>query len=236
MLIVQSLANLRETYGADGAAKFMGNCELQLFMAPTDMDTPRYISEAIGDQTRRSRVKSWRQRGWDAATIQERNEGARLIRPEQIRLLGPEAAVALIRDQNPVRLRKVKYYEDRALKRIFAEQDRESLVEPPEVAATPLPGEAAAGVAKAPDGGAGKEPPPSAAALVTTPVPPAPPTPAVVVRGEPSPPTDDAEGGEAATERKLDKLVSDQRGIASEMADLISQARRNLRSNYAPDA
>ncbi|MFQ8433167.1 type IV secretory system conjugative DNA transfer family protein [Amaricoccus sp. W119] len=236
MLIVQSLANLRETYGADGAANFMGNCELQLFMAPTDMDTPRYVSEAIGDQTRRARVKSWRQRGWDAATIQERNEGARLIRPEQIRLLGPEAAVALIRDQNPVRLGKVKYYEDRALKRIFAEQDRVSLAEPPEMAATPLPGEAAARVAKGSDGGAGKEPPPSPAALVTTPVPPAPPTPAVVVPDEPSVPTDDAGGDEAATERKLDRLVSDQRGIASEMADLISQARRNLRSNYAPDA
>ena len=45
MLIVQSLANLREVYGADGAANFMGNCELQLFMAPTDADTPRYVSE-----------------------------------------------------------------------------------------------------------------------------------------------------------------------------------------------
>ena len=115
MLIVQSLANLREIYGADGAANFMGNCELQLFMAPTDVDTPRYISEAIGDQTRMARIKSWRQRGFDAASIQERQEGMRLIRPEQIRMLGPGAAIALVRDQNPVRVAKVRYYEDRAL-------------------------------------------------------------------------------------------------------------------------
>ena len=90
-----------EIYGADGAANFMGNCELQLFMAPTDTDTPRYISEAIGDQTRMARVKSWRQRGFDAASIQERQEGIRLIRPSRIRLLGPDAAIALVRDQNP---------------------------------------------------------------------------------------------------------------------------------------
>ena len=141
MLIVQSLANLKETYGAEGAANFMGNCELQLFMAPTDLDTPRYISEAIGDQTRRARVKSWRQRGWDAATIQERHEGVRLIRPEQIRLLGPDAAIALIRDQNPVRLAKVRYYEDRALRRIFAEQGKAAPAEAPEVPASPRPGE-----------------------------------------------------------------------------------------------
>lgn len=115
MLIVQSLANLREVYGADGAANFLGNCELQLFMAPTDADTPRYVSEAIGDHTRMVQVKSWRQRGWDAASIQERQEGIRLIRPEQIRMLGPGAAIALVRDQNPVRVAKVRYYEDRAL-------------------------------------------------------------------------------------------------------------------------
>jgi type IV secretion system protein VirD4 len=122
MLIVQSLANLREVYGADGAANFMGNCELQLFMAPTDTDTPRYISEAIGDQTRMVRVKSWRQRGWDAASIQERQEGIRLIRPEQIRMLGPDAAIALVRDQNPVRLAKVRYFEDHALKGLCERQ------------------------------------------------------------------------------------------------------------------
>jgi type IV secretion system protein VirD4 len=127
MLIVQSLANLREVYGADGAANFMGNCELQLFMAPTDVDTPRYISEAIGDQTRAVRVKSWRQRGWDAASIQERQEGVRLIRPEQIRMLGPDTAIALVRDQNPVQLRKVRYFEDRMLRKLGAKlEDRGS--------------------------------------------------------------------------------------------------------------
>jgi type IV secretion system protein VirD4 len=141
MLIVQSLANLRETYGADGAANFMGNCELQLFMAATDADTPRYISEAIGDQTRMARVKSWRQRGFDAATIQERQEGIRLIRPEQIRMLGPDAAIALVRDQNPVRLFKARYYEDRALNALFQGQKAGAALEkPPLMPETPLPG------------------------------------------------------------------------------------------------
>ena len=123
MLIVQSLANLREVYGADGAANFLGNCELQLFMAPTDTDTPRYISEAIGDQTRAVRVKSWRHRGWDAASIQERQEGVRLIRPEQIRMLGPHVSIALVRDQNPVRVAKVRHYEDRVLSTLYEGQE-----------------------------------------------------------------------------------------------------------------
>ena len=141
MLIIQSLPNLREIYGSDGAANFMGNCELQLFMAPTDVDTPRYISEAIGDQTRMVRVRSWRQRGFDAASIQERQEGIRLIRPEQIRLLGPDAAIALIRDRNPVRLDKVRYYEDRHLKQVFDGQKHEAAgKDVPLMPKTPLPG------------------------------------------------------------------------------------------------
>ena len=141
MLIVQSLANLREVYGADGAANFMGNCELQLFMAPTDADTPRYISEAIGDTTRALQVKSWRQGTWGAASIQQRHEGIRLIRPEQIRMLGPDAAIALVRDQNPVRLRKVRYYEDRALSALFEGQHTSPpFKEPASMPKAPLPG------------------------------------------------------------------------------------------------
>ena len=141
MLIIQSLANLREVYGADGAANFLGNCELQLFMAPTDADTPRYISEAIGDQTRLVWVKSWRQRGWDAASIQERQEGIRLVRPEQIRMLGPDAAIALMRDQNPVRLSKARYFEDRALNALLEGQGTSApFEEPASMPETPLPG------------------------------------------------------------------------------------------------
>ncbi len=232
MLIVQSLANLKATYGPDGAANFMGNCELQLFMAPTDLDTPRYISEAIGDQTRLARVKSWRQRGWDAATIQERHEGVRLIRPEQIRMLGQDAAIALVRDQNPVRLHKVRYFEDRALRRIFAEQEKQALEEPPVMPKTPPPGEGAAeSVLSLPP----KSDPEGAAmartetarhgeSLAPNPPPPNSP-PSTADKAE-------AEDPKAGAERELDGLISEQREVASDMAHLIAQARANLRGNH----
>jgi len=98
-------------------------------------------TEGIGDQTRAVRVKSWRQRGWDAASIQERQEGTRLIRPEQIRMLGPDVAIALVRDQNPVWLFKARYYEDRALSQLFNGQHTGSaLKEPAVMPEAPLPG------------------------------------------------------------------------------------------------
>lgn len=64
----------------------------------------------------------------------------RLIRPEQIRLLGPAAAIALVRDQNPVRLSKVRYYEDRELKDIAGNGQGAALREPEPMPETALPG------------------------------------------------------------------------------------------------
>ena len=212
MLIVQSLANLREIYGADGAANFMGNCELQLFMAPTDVDTPRYISEAIGDQTRMARIKSWRQRGFDAASIQERQEGMRLIRPEQIRMLGPDAAIALVRDQNPVRLFKARYYEDRDLKRVSEARTRvAAMIEPSAMPKTPLPGadqptaETDAAAAPAPDASAPPGEPPRPAARKLQ-----------LVATEPP-------AGE-----QLDSVIAEQKRIDSELSAVIRSVRTNL--------
>lgn len=131
MIIVQSLSNL-QIYGQDGAQNFLANCRIQLFMAPADKDTPDYISRAIGDFTRRARSKSWQSNEFMSANVQEREEGARLIRPEDLRKLGEDTIVALIQNQDPVKTDKVVYYEDAALKKIYEAQSG-ALPEPPSV-------------------------------------------------------------------------------------------------------
>ena len=235
MLIIQSLPNLREIYGPDGAANFMGNCELQLFMAPTDVDTPRYISEAIGDQTRMVRVRSWRQRGFDAASIQERQEGIRLIRPEQIRLLGPDAAIALIRDRNPVRLDKVRYYEDRHLKQVFDGQKHEAAgKDVPLMPKTPLPGESAV-LRPKPKAGGGKrqvsddtQSHPAPEALPTKPESPLPRTGAVVAsapkaaEGKKQGSRETSEATPPDLEERLDGVLKNQSGIEDVIDDMMT--------------
>lgn len=129
MIIVQSLSNL-QIYGQDGAQNFLANCRLQLFMAPADKDTPDYISRAIGDFTRKARSKSWQSNDFMSSNIQEREEGARLIRPEELRKLGKDTIVALIQNHDPVRTDKVIYYEDNDLSPIF-EAQAGLLPEPP---------------------------------------------------------------------------------------------------------
>lgn len=122
MIVAQSLSNLRGTYGNDEAQNFLSNCRLQLFMAPADSETPDYVSKAIGNFTRMARSKSWNMGQIGQSNIQEREEGARLLRPEDLRGLPADDCVLLIQDSNPVRAQKVIYFEDRLLKPIFEKQ------------------------------------------------------------------------------------------------------------------
>jgi type IV secretion system protein VirD4 len=121
MLVVQTISSLRDLYGRDGAGTFLANCGVQVFMGPADEETPDYISKAIGDFTRNTRAKSWK--GGEMATSwSERADGARLLRPEQARLLGEEQVVVLVQNMPPVLARRVTFYRDREFGRIFRSQ------------------------------------------------------------------------------------------------------------------
>ena len=133
VIIAQSLANLKMAYGADGAQNFLANCRLQLFMAPADADTPEYVSRSIGDFTRKARSKSWAMGQIGTSNVQEREEGARLLRPEAFRSLGENECVLLVQDSPPVRARKVFYYRDWKLRKLFEGQSG-NMPEPHEVA------------------------------------------------------------------------------------------------------
>ena len=135
MIVVQTLASL-EIYGKENAAVILGNCRMQLFMAPADKETPAYISSAIGDFTRPSRTRSWK--GGELTTsYQERAEGAPLIRPEQLRMLDEDYMVALVQGSYPIRINKVYYDQDRVLKPLFEKQTG-PLPQPPEIPDEPL--------------------------------------------------------------------------------------------------
>lgn len=122
MIVAQSLSQLRGAYGNDGAQNFLANCRLQLFMAPADSETPDYVSKAIGNFTRKARSKSWMMGQIGKSNIQEREEGARLLRPEDLRSLSADDCVLLIQDSDPVLAQKVRFFEDRNLQSSFESQ------------------------------------------------------------------------------------------------------------------
>jgi type IV secretion system protein VirD4 len=122
MFIIQSLAALTGAYEQPGKENFLGNTGVQVFMATADDETPQYISKAIGDQTFRQRTVSWNRGDLFQTNIQTADQGAPLVRAEQIRLLDEHSQIVLIKGRAPLHLRKVIYYRDRMLKRLFESQ------------------------------------------------------------------------------------------------------------------
>ena len=130
MIVVQNLANLYENYGRYGAETFISNCDIQVYMSPNDKETPEYISASIGDYTRPQIGKSWK--GGELATAyQEREEGARLIKPEEVRKLPREKVIILVRGMSPIKTNRVSHFKDRNLSRIWKYQKGEFPDPPP---------------------------------------------------------------------------------------------------------
>ncbi|KJF70944.1 type IV secretion system ATPase VirD4 [Agrobacterium arsenijevicii] len=122
MFIIQSLAALTGAYEESGKENFLSNTGLQVFMATADDETPTYISKSIGDYTYRERSTSYSQSNIFDTNVQLSNQGAPLLRPEQVRVIEDSKQIVLIKGQPPLRMDKVKYYSDRVLKRLFDAQ------------------------------------------------------------------------------------------------------------------
>ncbi|NEJ26061.1 type IV secretion system ATPase VirD4 [Rhizobium leguminosarum] len=122
MFIIQSLSALTAVYEQAGKENFLSNTGLQLFMATADDETPQYISKAIGEYTFRHKSISYNQKEWFNSNIQISDQGAPLLRPEQVRLLRDDKQIVLIKGQPPLLINKIKYYSDRNLKPIFGSQ------------------------------------------------------------------------------------------------------------------
>lgn len=129
MFIIQSLSALTGAYEETGKQNFLSNTGMQVFMATADDETPTYISKSIGDYTYKERSKSYSTSNMFDTNISISNQGAQLMRPEQVRIIDDNTEIVLIKGQPPVRLHKVKFYSDRILKKLFDAQ-RGPLPEP----------------------------------------------------------------------------------------------------------
>ncbi|NSZ19496.1 type IV secretion system ATPase VirD4 (plasmid) [Agrobacterium vitis] len=138
MFIIQSLSALTGAYEQAGKENFLSNTGVQVFMATADDDTPEYISKSIGEYTFQQKSKSHSTKELFDSNIQVSDQGARLLRPEQVRLIDDDRQIVLIKGQPPLHMHKVKYYADRHLKRIF-EGQRGELPEPEPLSLTATP-------------------------------------------------------------------------------------------------
>lgn len=122
MFIIQSLSALTGAYEVSGKENFLSNTGIQVFMATADDETPQYISKALGEYTYQAKSVSWSRKEHFNAQIQKSEQGSVLIRPEQVRLLDDQTQIVLVKGRPGLKMPKVKFYEDRILKRVFEAQ------------------------------------------------------------------------------------------------------------------
>ena len=119
LFVVQGIPNLEEVYGRAGAEGLMNACQLHAYMSINDPRTKAMLSRSLGtrevvteqESTSRTLGKSGTSR-----TRTEQRSAARLLSEDEINRIGPDTILLLPQNARPIRARKVRYFEDRALR------------------------------------------------------------------------------------------------------------------------
>lgn len=115
--IIQSPAQIVDTYGKEQAKTFTTNHALQIVFPPkaSETETARDISEWLGYQTVKgiseSKPKWWSPKRIPNQTASDQRRA--LLLPQEITSLGRHRALIVMEDCPPILARKVRYYDDR---------------------------------------------------------------------------------------------------------------------------
>jgi type IV secretion system protein VirD4 len=118
-LIAQSLNQIEKAYGLNNA--ILDNCHVRVSFATNDERTAKRVSDALGTATELRAMKNYaghRLSPWLGHLMVSRQETARpLLTPGEVMQLPPNDEIVMLAGLNPVRAKKVRYYEDRELQR-----------------------------------------------------------------------------------------------------------------------
>jgi type IV secretion system protein VirD4 len=107
MIYVQSLSQLEGVYGKSGASTIRDNCHTQIFYGPQDLDTAKYISEALGkysyldwtvSRTESFEIDSISQSEGQSVKFNHRE----LLTPDELLRMNPEYTITFTRSKPPI--------------------------------------------------------------------------------------------------------------------------------------
>lgn len=103
-IILQDLSQLKALY-KDVSDSLINNCDTLLCLGVNGKDTPQYISELMGAYTIATRSSSEGGHGGGGFTVSQ--TGRDLLKGNEIRLLGTDQALVLLRGEQPMRDTKI---------------------------------------------------------------------------------------------------------------------------------
>ena len=123
-IVTQTIPALDEIYGENTRRSLQGGAGVKLYLTPSDQKTIEELSQAVGKTTKRvvTRSRSVGRNPFEGRSVTERTEETPLLNEDEARRLDLEEVILVVDAQMPIRARRVKYYEDPALKAIHAAQ------------------------------------------------------------------------------------------------------------------
>lgn len=119
--IIQQISQLERLYGREGLQDFMGMAELVNTFGVWEPQTLQLFSNWMGSKTVRSygqHLTPDQEQGHFGYNFNASDQGAPLMRPEDIRTMPPNEQLIFFRNLAPIRARKVSYRERHSLRRL----------------------------------------------------------------------------------------------------------------------
>nr|WP_181377340.1 type IV secretory system conjugative DNA transfer family protein [Ochrobactrum sp. LM19] len=120
VLITQNISQLIDVYGKPATEAFLGNMDVQLFIAVGDDASGRFLSEKLGNKYVRRVSRSRLAGGFGRATEQVSFEQKPLLSPADLQGLSDDKTVLFVRGKGAARLNKLNFYENRRFTSIRA--------------------------------------------------------------------------------------------------------------------
>jgi type IV secretion system protein VirD4 len=123
VLVIQTPAQLREVYGIHNSETMLKSLAARIVFAPKDFTDAREISDELGFTTVAVRTVSrpvgpaLDRRGSRSRSQTVSEQRRALLLPQEVKELGPEAAIVFYEGLRPIRCRKIRYFTDRRFRK-----------------------------------------------------------------------------------------------------------------------
>ena len=123
-VVTQTIPALDEIYGENARRALQGNAGVKLYLTPSDEKTIEELSGSVGKTTKRvvTRSRSIGRNPFEGRSMSERTEEMPLLSEDDARRMSLDDIVLVIDAQMPIRAKRIKYFEDRHFKSIYAAQ------------------------------------------------------------------------------------------------------------------
>jgi type IV secretion system protein VirD4 len=117
-IVTQTIPALDEIYGENTRRSLQGGAGVKLYLTPSEQKTIEELSQAVGKTTKRvvTRSRAVGRNPFEGRSVSERTEDTPLLTEDQARRMDLDEVILVIDAQMPIRARRVKYFEDPALK------------------------------------------------------------------------------------------------------------------------